>query len=136
MNEGFLGSSPLAKESKNLPGNRTGRNGQPPGEIMKKQLTVPPVREQAGGPSQLDPGPHSVRLAQDAAETALELLTRLSTYSVVIPRLRSFALFATLIFCDSWDLSFVVFLARFFSFLPLLFTPFWRHRTLLWDPKL
>src|SRR5215471_5904669 len=68
MNEDFPGSSPFAKESKNLPGNRSCRHGQSPSEIMKKQPTVPPVCEQARCPSQLDPCRHSVRLAQYAAE--------------------------------------------------------------------
>jgi hypothetical protein len=74
MNEGLLGSSPLAKESKNLPGNWSSRDGQPPGEIMKKQPTVPPVGEQAPSPAQLDLSPHSVRLAQYACGNSVKIV--------------------------------------------------------------
>lgn len=58
MTSGFLGSSPIAKEIENFASNRSARDGQSPGKIMKKQPTVLPIGEQAPSPPQLNPFPH------------------------------------------------------------------------------
>ena len=76
MRDSLFGGPPLAKEIKNSASNRLGGDGQPLGEIMKKQPTVPPIGEQAPSPPQLDRSlPHSVSAQRSMlAGTALESL--------------------------------------------------------------
>ena len=51
MSNCFLGRSPVVKEAEDFASNGSGGNGQSSGKIMKEQPTVPPVGEQAPGPS-------------------------------------------------------------------------------------
>ena len=61
VSDGLLGRSPFTKEIEDFASNGSTGNRQSPGEIMKKQLTVLPVGEQAPSPAQLDrPLPHGV----------------------------------------------------------------------------
>ena len=77
MSVGFLGSSPIAKEIENFASDRSAGDGQLPRKIMKKQPTVPPVGEQAPGPSQLDrPIPHLFRLTQYPCRNSVRIVLR------------------------------------------------------------
>ena len=71
MRDSLCVGSPLAKEIENFAGNWFPRDGQSLGEIMQKQPTVPPVQEQAPGPSPSDRLlPHLFRLMQYSCKTA------------------------------------------------------------------
>ena len=112
---------------------------------MKKQPTVPPVDEQAPGPSQLNPSPHSVRLTQYASRNSSSqrhfglktgLPNGLPSFISTLFRpsskfslaLRSFPTSARTCLCH--------FVSAVFFFLGIVATPFFEQRSLLGVPKL
>jgi len=80
MSPGLLGSSPIAKEIEDFASDRSSRDGQPPGRVIKKQSTISPIGQQASGAPQLDPFPRLFEPPSTLAGAALELFHRPSVF--------------------------------------------------------